>query len=261
MGYVMTETSAPALVRGIEILRLLDGKEAISLEDIAALTGFPKSSLTRLLGALEALDLLARDSRTKKYLAVARLVRITETDQAFGERLRDALSALANATGHAAEFYLPGETGMVMTARAEPARGEVGVRARVGYVRGWVGELESAAILGNAFFREAGDYAREGFWKYNGSEKQFIGKEEVSDQLEKAKKRGWCEDLTANPYGVKRTGAVVLSQGKPVGALVVARIINVCVNADVDIYEQVLKHAEELSRPQAFAYQDVPFSD
>jgi DNA-binding IclR family transcriptional regulator len=75
--------ATPALTRGIALLRLLENGEALSLEAVARQTGWPKSSLSRLLATLAELGLVARDSGHRTHRALMRLVPLAADSAAF----------------------------------------------------------------------------------------------------------------------------------------------------------------------------------
>jgi len=212
--------SAPALSRGVALLRLLGDGEPRGLEALNRATGIPKSSLLRLLETLESLALVRR-GEDRLYRAAARIVPVRGAED-FSRRVDGALRRLAEDTGYTAEWYVPGEAGLVLIRRAAPADGEVGVLARIGFLREWRGELEAVSALGRAHFRPGGSNA--GYWRY---ERDGIpGKlsaEGAAEVVAAAAESGCAEDEHWNPHGVRRMAAVVTQDGRPVGVLALAR--------------------------------------
>ncbi|RMD75109.1 MAG: hypothetical protein D6820_15355, partial [Lentisphaerae bacterium] len=70
------KAAAPALQRGIEIIRLLADQIPRTLEELNRQTGIPKSSLLRFLETLELLNIVERDPVTRAYRALAMLLPI-----------------------------------------------------------------------------------------------------------------------------------------------------------------------------------------
>jgi DNA-binding IclR family transcriptional regulator len=58
------KSAAPALERGIRVLKYLEGKDPVSLDSIARATGYPKSSLLRVLDTLINQDVADKDIST-----------------------------------------------------------------------------------------------------------------------------------------------------------------------------------------------------
>ncbi len=108
---------APALGRGLELLRLLGKKPGATLDDLAKSTGWPKSSLLRLLASLEQHGAATRAGRS----GWRTTVNLSGAVSGVGaEAWQGALPALAN-MGVRAELYRFDDDGPVLTAIAEPA--------------------------------------------------------------------------------------------------------------------------------------------
>ncbi len=220
----MPPPSAPALRRGIAVLRLLAAQGPFSLEEIARETGFPKSSLLRILRALVDLDLVARPASTKQYRATAQLVPLRVSGRAFAEALGRTLETLAADTGQTAEWYVPGPDGMVMVRRAEPSRGEIWVMARIGFLRPWRGELDAPAALGLAFFREMPSGG--GWWTYDAKRARMrLKRTDVARRIARARADESMADPHCNPNGVRRTSALVRHRDEPAGVLALAESV------------------------------------
>ena len=134
-------SAAPALERGIRVLRRLAERPGIRLETLARELGAPKSSVLRLLETLADLNLARRAEAGWQALAV--LAPLAEDD--FPARLDRALAQLAARAGRSAEWWEADDAGMVLRRRCEPPAGEVAVRAQPGFVRPWRGELDAVA--------------------------------------------------------------------------------------------------------------------
>ena len=82
--------TAPALERGIQILRLLEHGEAKSLDFVANKTGVPKASAMRLLQTLVQANLVGRNP-DKTYRALSRLVPVGNGRSELGRLVAEAL--------------------------------------------------------------------------------------------------------------------------------------------------------------------------
>lgn len=92
-----------ALARGLEILRCFSAREpSLSNSDLAAYTGLPKSTVSRLTKTLVELGYLRRDSKTRQYFvgpSVLALGYSALSNLRIAEIARPHMQALADATG------------------------------------------------------------------------------------------------------------------------------------------------------------------
>lgn len=146
----MDHSGAPALRRGLGLLRRLAADGPSSLEDLVRRSGWPKTSCLRLLAALEEEECVRRDPVSKRYAAACRLQPIVDEDPL---RRRDAvLEQLAQDTGSTAEWWqLEHDLGIVLRDRREPVSVEAQVMARIGFIRP-IHELEAVTRAALAAF-------------------------------------------------------------------------------------------------------------
>jgi len=214
-------THPPALVRGIEILRLLEGAEALGVEAIFERTGFPRSSLRRILEGLEALGCVRRDQGSMEYRPLVKLLSVEHGGRELEVRVAAGLAEITRSTGLTAEWYVPTERGMVLAGRRAPESGEVRVQARMGFLRAWNVELEAVCAVGRAFFAEGS--GAEGMWQYDAKgEREPVSPEEVARRVAEAARTGASADAVFNANGVRRSAAVVRHGGRPVGVIALA---------------------------------------
>lgn len=211
-------TSAPALARGIALLRHLEALPAQSLEDLARATQVPKASLLRLLRTLLACGLVAHDPLQRRWSAMVRLVPVGDPEELLRLRHAAHLDELCTATGQIAELYLVEGATMRMIDRRESTEAEIRLRAGIGFVRHG-DEFESLAQLllwhGQA---EIGAH-----WCYHDRGRQTLGKDRVRQELERARVRGYTQDLEANAAGVRRQAVALLDgRGQLLGGLALA---------------------------------------
>ena len=214
-------STAPALLRGIRIFELLSNRGELSLEAVASETGYPKSSILRVLDTLSALDLVVRDPGTRRYSATALLIRRTAPDASFDQRIARSLADLAESTGNTAEWYVSVESGMALVQRAQPAEGIVHVRAKIGFIRTWTGELEAVNALGRAFFNPSADCRGNSGYTSDGLFVKLSAKH-VADRVRSASNERAIMDDAFNTNGVRRMAAVVFRSGQPTGIVSLA---------------------------------------
>lgn len=201
---------APALVRGVEILRWLEAAPGSALDRIARELPYPKPSIHRLLGTLAALGLVEKMPGAR-YRALQVLRSGTGGGQALVELLEGEMAGLVRRTGCTVEYYEGGREGMVLRRQSHP-EGEIRVVARPGFVRPWLDELDAVATLalagapGAPRLKSMRGYVADGVcerlpWRV------------VRARVAEARRRGLATDPAYNENGVRRTAAVVFAPG------------------------------------------------
>ena len=215
----MENDPAPAIGRGLALLRILERDGRCSLEHVVAVSGFPKTSVLRLLTSLEAAGAVVRDDHTKRYRALLRLVVINDGGPDLRALVADRLPQLAQRVNAAVECYA-WDGGMTMVDRCDPADGHIQVRARIGDGRDLI-ELDAvtqvACVWGDlAVAREA--------WTYVAGKRKRLTKQWSTQLLDQARETGVARDNDLNEHGILRHACPVLSaDGRLLGALAVAR--------------------------------------
>ena len=215
----MDQDPAPALTRGLALLHLLEQDGRCSLEHLVAVSGYPKTSVLRLLASMERVGVVERDPVTKRYRA---LVRLVPSDGHAGD-LRaiaaEALPLLAEASGATAELYAWDET-MVMVDRCDPEGQGVRVHARVGFHR----DLSELDALGQIACVWGGREPAADAWGYVAGRERRLGRARRRELLAAARDSGVARDNDLNGAGVLRLAAPLLdADGTLLGALAVAR--------------------------------------
>ena len=107
----MALTGTQAVDRATSLLiAILNSPEPPLLSELARKLGLPKSTTSRILGALERQGLVRRD-RNSAYLGGEVLLRYASTqnqDAALVNRMRPVLESLANKTGETVNLAVPG---------------------------------------------------------------------------------------------------------------------------------------------------------
>ncbi len=213
---------APALQRGIELIRRLQDGNPRTLEALARECALPKSSLLRLLTTLEQSFVVRRDPITKDYVAIASLMPIHGPENRRSIQVSDALTRLSSLWGHTAEWWVPGGDGLSISDRKEPENTEVRVIARIGYTRGWNGELDAIALLARGHIKPDG-VKLSGNWEHaEGGQQRALNQRECLEKVEKVQRQGWAADVHYNPNGVRRIASAVVHEGELLGVIALA---------------------------------------
>lgn len=233
------QSKAPALSRGIFLLRFLEDGRRFSLEELAAETGWPKASVLRIMDALCDCGAVRRGAMDKKFSALLRLAPVKGSQ--FSEHVRAALHRLAETSGQTAEWYEVCEDGLLLSDRCEPQHAEVRVLARLGYLRPWVGELEAAASCGLAERREFYDADAEYYVADGKGNNRVLSREESAQRIGDAEESGCCSDEEFNKNGVRRTACGIRCGGEFVGILAIAETYRPGNTEDRNRLKSVLK--------------------
>lgn len=203
-------------------MRLLGSEKMLSLDEIAEQTGFPRSSLFRILSVLVETGLLEKTDDGSRYRAVMTLLPCGNPGRISPERVRECLDHVSGQTGNTAEWYVPSDSGLILVQRSEPENKEVSVRAGIGFVRHWNSELDAVACVGHGMepFRRDPE-AR--FWTYTSNGKQErLSRKEWRGMIDAALKNGFARDQCYNTNGVKRSAVPISTDGRLAGILAAA---------------------------------------
>ena len=217
---------APALSRGIAVLTQLNADGACSLERLAKTSGWPKSSVARILKSLERLGLVKRDPVSRHYGAVCRLVRNNAHEGGLRSVAIRVMVPVAREARQTVELYAFDQsrfaTSLVMIDRCEPEDSVTHVRARIGDHRN-LAELDALARLVRAF---AGVKAPAGgHWVWCGDVKRPLPASAAAALIREAKANRMALDTGINPHGVFRYAVpLVESTGRLLGALAIAQL-------------------------------------
>jgi DNA-binding IclR family transcriptional regulator len=112
-----------AVDRGAELLvRVLESEEPVALSELASASGIPKSTASRLLGALERRGLIQQDGERGRLRPGPAILRVAERgllERSLVEIARPSLEALADASGETINLALPGRDGVEHVAQIE----------------------------------------------------------------------------------------------------------------------------------------------
>jgi len=214
---------APALARGLGLLKIMMNGKEFSLEELAEKTNAPKSSLLRLLDTLQQLNYVSKCEITKKYSSSKSILekRILPRSEIINN-LPTIMASICYKLSRSVEWYVLNEVGMTLMERCIPHDQEVQVRAKIGFIRKWATELEAVSCLGYAFRNSK----IEGAGKlYTVNEKKDLIKLPNVDflkHIENARSNEYVYDKHYNSNGIRRAAIPILNNQDLLGILAVA---------------------------------------
>ncbi|MAX23934.1 MAG: hypothetical protein CMJ19_05460 [Phycisphaeraceae bacterium] len=225
----ITPDPAPALTRGLAILSTLTSKGATTLEALVRETGFPKTSVLRLLTAMTDCGAVERDELTKRYSAKITLYRREETGMTLIHRAREVMSSISQQFNHTCELYRHFPSGLTMIERVEPDEVTVTATARIGHYRDLT-EIESLSLVYRAYIGDPAKAPRKGLWQWDEHCKaQSIKLGVVNQLIKETAQQGFAFDLTINPNGVRRYSVPVFRENNSQslwGILSIAQVVH-----------------------------------
>jgi IclR family transcriptional regulator, acetate operon repressor len=112
-----------AVDRGADLLlRVLESEEPVALTELASAAGIPKSTASRLVGALERRGLIAQDGERGRLRPGPAILRVAERgmlERNVVELARPSLDALSELTGETINLAVPGPIGVEHVAQVD----------------------------------------------------------------------------------------------------------------------------------------------
>lgn len=216
-----TETSAPALSRGLAVLAVLGEQTSATLEELARHLALPKASVYRLLDTLERTGFV-RKTADKRYTPLYAFQPLVERQYHYRQYLGPKMEALCQSIECTVEWYEPTSEGMKLVLQKHPDT-ELFVHAKPGFLRDWNTEFEAVTRLALAFSPEAPRTSRMAYYATNGRMK-MLGKREIDQRIQSAVQQATAYDAVYNSRGVRRFAAVALDSdsGDMIGILAIA---------------------------------------
>ncbi len=214
---------APALGRGVALLRFLEREGVCTLDALARAHGWPKPSVLRLLRSLALAGLVAQDAESRCWQALMHLVPSQGPEHLLRARAAGILPALAERLGHTVELYRYTGVNMEMIERAEPEAGGVIVRARIGFVRTF-DEAEAVTLVAAAWAEAPSRWRR---WQWlrdaDGPRRVELDDRAFAALVHTVAATGSAWDADINEWGVRRCAVPVRDgDGRLIGALAAA---------------------------------------
>tara|TARA_R100000027_G_scaffold254_1_gene276 strand:- start:4966 stop:5721 length:756 start_codon:yes stop_codon:yes gene_type:complete len=204
-----TESPAPALLRGIAVLQLLNQQTAASLETLANQLEIPKASLARILDTLETAGVVARFP-DKQYRPLWSLEPLEAGPAAYRRLIQGRMPELCELTGCTAEWYEVTEGGLRLVLQHLPDS-ELCVKAKPGFIRTWKTEFEAVTRVGHAFCSRAPDISSIPIYLKDG-ELGRIHTRKIRELIAATRIEKATYDEFFNSNGVRRFAAAALDE-------------------------------------------------
>ncbi|MBV7484293.1 IclR family transcriptional regulator [Bordetella sp. BOR01] len=218
-----------AFSKFMHVLQLVaDTPQAMTVAELGKLSGYPRPTVYRMVGALVAEGLLAEHPATGKLTLGPRLIQLASRSWGRSElRLAavEHLKHLRDVTGETVHLAVPSGQHMVYIEKLE-SPSAVQMNSRIGTSV----SLYSTAV-GKAYLSMLDDAARQAaldtlpqpFARHTPNTVQDLAA--LGHQLEQARQRGWAVDDEENELGIYCFGAPIFGQnGMPVAAISVSTL-------------------------------------
>jgi len=211
---------APALARGLEILRRLNADGPSSLGQLARTHGWPKSSTARLLVALERAGTIIREPLDGRFRAAMALVPLAAAEDALRAWSGAPLVRLCQACNHTVELYAFRDDRLTMVDRSDPDEAEVRVWARIGWEPDPT-ELTALTQLRRVFGgTDPRLHKRKAVWAWHKGNRKAVRGAALKALLERVRRDRFAACLDRNPHGVVRYAIPVLGPGEDLQGIV-----------------------------------------
>ncbi len=220
------DSAAPALTRGVALLRLLGRDGAQSLEQLTRQTGYPKTSVARLLKAMQQMGLVCRDPQSLTYRANVALRPINSPRRWLCDHCARTLDALCEQVGQTVELHLWESERLTMIDRREPEHAMVKAIARIGWQRD-LDELDALTQVVLAFGRSGQPDPSVRYWHWKNNREQPVSWRRLGQVIQQASRDRAAVDLDVNSQGIRRYAAPLLTCEDRLTAIVaIAEAVN-----------------------------------
>lgn len=229
---------APALTRGIALIRQLGKEGQGTLEQLASRGGWPKSSTLRYLQALESSGIARQDPSNKVWHLIEKLTPFESKPNDPLSAWRNRLSDLVQKSGHCAELYSVSEKAVTLEDRADPVINEMQLSANIGYHR----ELSELDSIGLCYFAFSGATLEkdDGSWHWSDGEHTTVRIKFRKEAIATTQREGIARDYDFNINGVRRFAVPVLKDNELIGILAVAQRQTPRAQKETEIIHQAL---------------------
>ncbi len=236
----MESAKAPALERGIEILRLFNHQKDYSLDEVASGISAPKASVSRLLNKFVGMGVLEREASSKRFHALQMLVPLNAT--LSESRMVAFLDELSVASSRRAEFYQVSAEGMVLSHLSEAPGSEVSLVAKTGFIRRWGVELEAVTAVAYAFFAEA-PALKSGILPAGRSPGVRLSRNECKQLVESCFVMGGMVDGPYNTNGVRRLALPIL--GRQNALVGIIALVETALQLDKHLFQDLFTFTQQ----------------
>lgn len=204
---------APALGRGLHLLRLLGARPGSTLEDLVRATVWPRSSLARLLASLERNGAVLR-GEDRGWRATALLATTGDGLDAW----RSAPAALAR-HGVRGELYSFADHGLTLVAVVEPE----GWTVRSTVQPGWQPDLSELLAPVQLWWAAAANRPPGRGWHWRDRERRWLDRAATGRLIDRVRLAPLAECPARNHNALRRCAVLLRSGGRAIGALAAVR--------------------------------------
>ncbi len=232
------KSPAPALEKGIRILRRLSENGPQNLEMLSKDIGEPKASVLRYLDTLVSLGMAGRDPVSREYCAKVAILGLDSAGKELSEKVQSLLDALSEKTCRTAEWYVFNGGRMVLTMRSEPENAMIHVKAKVGFVRELDVEFEAVTRIAVSNLRL--DMSGRKYQGYRNGKKKELTESACRKMVEEDARNGFAMDMEYNPNGVRRYAVPVFHDGKFAGVAALAENFRPDADRQITVISKIL---------------------
>ncbi|MEM9444894.1 MAG: helix-turn-helix domain-containing protein [Verrucomicrobiota bacterium] len=209
---------APALTRGLDILQILEEEGPASLEFLSQHTGWPKSSIARLLQSLENYGAIVRDSFTKLYTTQLRLIPSSPEETLLRDLCRTELQELSEAIDLTVELYAYQDSRIILKEIIEPEAPALRLTLKVGDSHDLLqyGAL-SLQVLSFILPEEA--WPQDNLWYYQQGKKKKVTGRKLVESINATRHDRVAYDEEFNEFGIRRFTAPIFSHDQSLTAI------------------------------------------
>ena len=207
---VEAQDPAPALTRGLDLLQILEEEGPTSLEFLSQHTGWPKSSIARLLKSLENYGAVTRDTFTKLYSSQLRLIPTSPEETLLRNLCHTELQELSEATSLTAELYAFQDSRIILKEMIEPEQLPLKLTSKVGDSLD-LEELSALTLHVLAFALPENDWPQNSLWLWSEGKKRKVTGRRLIEAVEETRHKLVTYDQEFNQYGVRRYAAPIFS--------------------------------------------------
>jgi len=217
ISLVKLSDPAPALGRGLAILKILATGVDHRLEDIALATRLPKASALRLLRSLAGAG-AAMQTPDRRWRALCRITSCDSPHHHLLQRISSQLAELALSCNRITECWLCDPQVLRLHARVDPPHCDISLKAGIGFVR-TADEIEATVQIAMAW-----NHVRPSrkHWHWRSGTRALIGPQALVRLITQVRKQGTASDLDTNINGVRRLAAPILMNDRLIAVLAIA---------------------------------------
>lgn len=239
-----------AFSKFIAVLQLIaDQQQPLNIAQLSTLSGYPRSTVYRILAALMAEGMVLENPRTKNFELGPRLINLASKSWEKSDirsAAIDALQGLRDITRETVHLAVPSDTGMVYIEKLESpqaVRMTSRIGTRVTLYSSAVGKAYLAALDDTRCNKLMRSIKMQRFTEHTITDPDVLRAE-----IEATRKRGYAEDREENEPQIFCVGSAILDRdGEPVG----------CISISIPLFRKQKKMQETYIAPLLATCQEI----